>query len=378
MATCRFPFRKSRNPICVILATNLTYLISVTVRGQFLVLMSHDDNTRKATNGAVYVSLMDHMLMRLALFVTAILTISFARIVVDAEARHAADDCLAGPNVTAPQGSHWYYHVDHTTHRECWYLGPEGKEVRTRANQSRSSVRSYPSNEKSQQPASQTSAPDAATAKAEGAETTPAEAVPIEITFGEAKAPGDNATQRAIVATSTASVDPRSVLNGGRYEGSILDPAESPASGEPASELPISLAQLGAVFAVVLGLSAIIGRMIVKPFAVCKRARGRRRPQHRRGKMPSRNANIAAEGHCRRDKASTPLGDRPVDFEASVRRLLHELHQRQHEPERRASNLVAARLDTPTSDVLLKAAEAIERLKRWHTGFGEIAMRNGN
>ena len=132
--------------------------------------------------------------MRLALFVAAILTISLARIVVDAEARHAADDCLAGPNVTAPQGSHWYYHVDRTTHRECWYLGPEGKEVRTRANQSGSPVRSYPSNEKGVQPASQTPAPEAATAKAGRAEPTPAEAVPIEITFGHAETPGDNAT----------------------------------------------------------------------------------------------------------------------------------------------------------------------------------------
>jgi hypothetical protein len=352
--------------------------------------MSRDDTTRKTTNGVVYASLVDHMPMRLALFVAAILTISLARIVVDAEARHAADDCLAGPNVTAPQGSHWYYHVDRTTHRECWYLGPEGKEVRTRANQSGSPVWSYPSNEKGVQPASQTPAPEAATAKAGGAEPTPAEAVPIEITFGHAKTPGDNATQRAKrssgVATSTASVDP-TVLNEGRREAPILDPAEAPAPGEPASELPISLAQLGAVFAVVLGLSAIIGR-IVKLFAVCKLGRhhsrdrgGRGRPPttHRRGKMPSRNANIAAGGHCRRDKASTPLGDLPVDFEASVRRLLHELHQRQHEPERGASNLVAARLNTtPTSDVFLKAAEAIERLKRWHAGFGEIVMRHGN
>src|SRR6516165_10239935 len=33
-----------------------------------------------------------------------------------------ADDCLAEPNSSAPAGSHWYYHVDKTTQRKCWYI----------------------------------------------------------------------------------------------------------------------------------------------------------------------------------------------------------------------------------------------------------------
>jgi hypothetical protein len=33
-----------------------------------------------------------------------------------------ADDCLAEPNSPAPAGSHWYYHVDKTTQRKCWYI----------------------------------------------------------------------------------------------------------------------------------------------------------------------------------------------------------------------------------------------------------------
>lgn len=36
-----------------------------------------------------------------------------------------AEDCLAGPNAQAPQGSHWYYHFDRATHRKCWYIGPQ-------------------------------------------------------------------------------------------------------------------------------------------------------------------------------------------------------------------------------------------------------------
>jgi hypothetical protein len=33
------------------------------------------------------------------------------------------EDCLAGPNALAPQGSHWFYRLDRASHRKCWYLG---------------------------------------------------------------------------------------------------------------------------------------------------------------------------------------------------------------------------------------------------------------
>lgn len=41
----------------------------------------------------------------------------------------AADDCLAKPNAAAPRGSHWYYRVERSTQRQCWYVGPAGKNV---------------------------------------------------------------------------------------------------------------------------------------------------------------------------------------------------------------------------------------------------------
>ena len=37
----------------------------------------------------------------------------------------AADDCLAGPKDHAPQGSHWYYRIEHPGNRHCWYLRGE-------------------------------------------------------------------------------------------------------------------------------------------------------------------------------------------------------------------------------------------------------------
>jgi hypothetical protein len=34
----------------------------------------------------------------------------------------AAYDCLAGPNRAPAPGGHWYFHLDRTNDRKCWYL----------------------------------------------------------------------------------------------------------------------------------------------------------------------------------------------------------------------------------------------------------------
>lgn len=38
----------------------------------------------------------------------------------------AADECLTEPRTETPQGQHWYYRLEHTTKRHCWYLRDEG------------------------------------------------------------------------------------------------------------------------------------------------------------------------------------------------------------------------------------------------------------
>src|SRR5260370_27095846 len=47
----------------------------------------------------------------------------------------AADNCLAGPKGQTPAGGHWYYRIDHTTKRHCWYLGDEREKVARDARQ---------------------------------------------------------------------------------------------------------------------------------------------------------------------------------------------------------------------------------------------------
>jgi hypothetical protein len=108
----------------------------------------------------------------MALLVTGT-TIALAAVNVTVTSSRAGDDCLAAPNTATPQGSHWYYRVDHLSHRECWYLGPER---RTHAHQDASPARSM-----SAQPASQTPA-EARTAEAVGAGAEPltVEVKPVE------------------------------------------------------------------------------------------------------------------------------------------------------------------------------------------------------
>lgn len=40
-------------------------------------------------------------------------------------AQAAADSCLSAPKGATPAGSHWYYRIDRTTKRQCWYLREE-------------------------------------------------------------------------------------------------------------------------------------------------------------------------------------------------------------------------------------------------------------
>jgi hypothetical protein len=48
---------------------------------------------------------------------------------VSHSAAPAADECLSKPKGQAPEGSHWYYRVDHASKRHCWYLREQGEKL---------------------------------------------------------------------------------------------------------------------------------------------------------------------------------------------------------------------------------------------------------
>jgi hypothetical protein len=89
----------------------------------------------------------------------AILAASVVAISFGATTGDAADECLRGPNGTSPQGSHWYYRVDRSTGRHCWYLGSEGQKVRSVSERTSQQTRKHVAQHSQQ---AQTSAPEPA------------------------------------------------------------------------------------------------------------------------------------------------------------------------------------------------------------------------
>ena len=145
----------------------------------------------------------------------------------------AADDCLSGPKDPAPNGSHWYYRIDHATKRHCWYL--KGEKL------------------------SQNAAPNSSTAEtttqrsiADAHAELPAQAAIEAPKRGNGLAPAADATiatpaaetQRSAVAsrwpeqsgTSSSTVSPSTAANSG-----VAAPADSDAT-PPAAPAAVALA----------------------------------------------------------------------------------------------------------------------------------------
>ena len=70
---------------------------------------------------------------RTAKFVSAIFASLLAGAPLATISYSAAADCLSGPKADAPEGSHWYYRIDHPSNRHCWYLRREGEKLSQRS-----------------------------------------------------------------------------------------------------------------------------------------------------------------------------------------------------------------------------------------------------
>jgi hypothetical protein len=73
-----------------------------------------------------------HMPSRTAKFVSAAFAGVLAGVPLTTASNSAApatDNCLSGPKDQAPQGSHWYYRIEHATQRHCWYLRDEREKL---------------------------------------------------------------------------------------------------------------------------------------------------------------------------------------------------------------------------------------------------------
>jgi len=286
---------------------------------------------------------------RVSLLAAAIFMILFAEVFLAGRASHAADDCLSKPNAAAPEGSHWYYRLDRATRRECWYLGPEGRKVRPQQSGDAQPAQAHPA-KRTTQPAPQIPA-KVITAEAVATQA-PTITAPIGI-IPESTMPEDDSTEALSV-----HLDPKQATSIDDGQPSTRSSyAEEPPTTQPADEMPlvwpimapedvpaagrqpeftVSFPQLGAFLAAVLGLAAIVGRMIFKLSARRRnRSRDSRGSTGRSAKQgtPTTASTTAAarQANMARKTSKVQSANDPIaDYESRVRRLLQELHQRQH------------------------------------------------
>jgi hypothetical protein len=75
--------------------------------------------------------------MRKSMILPAFLVLMPATILLTSHssiAESTADECRTRPGASAPSGLHWYYRVDRTNNRHCWYLHAQGLQTRSQTN----------------------------------------------------------------------------------------------------------------------------------------------------------------------------------------------------------------------------------------------------
>ena len=91
------------------------------------------------------------------MFVPASLMVAFATVVIGVQtsfAEPAADDCKTTPGASAPPGQHWYYRINRSDQRHCWYLGAEGTKIRAQTREKASPPPSRTAREEASEPTS--------------------------------------------------------------------------------------------------------------------------------------------------------------------------------------------------------------------------------
>ena len=207
---------------------------------------------------------------RIALLAVAVIFI------VTVQGARAADECLEKPNAPSVQGSHWYYRTDRTTNRQCWYLGSERGKAGTLARRDTAPAR--PQSSKTSAPPAQTPAQATAAIETATAEVIPAEVTPIEMTASQGNTPEAKSTVTSSKFEVGIPTPPNSRSEPVRDSYAEEQPTTAPQgmglaepkvtatewSGPVRALASSFFTQFCALLAVVLGLAAIIGRMIFR------------------------------------------------------------------------------------------------------------------
>lgn len=254
-----------------------------------------------------------------------------------------AEDCLAGPNAQAPQGSHWYYRLDRATHRKCWYVGAQHAQ---RAQRRRSAERadSTPAESDEDVPVRDApvqtgivAAPPDPSFSARSAEQPPRASADLAPVTAAPTPPTPSASPPAegigprTVATTTERVRPPVSAKAPETAKPAAAAAIPPAPSEPRGALPAAL------FGIALLLAAV-GTMLV-------RARRRVIRVHDAARRPRRTlSDILAQA----ERGEPARADAASKFFDRLRRGLDETGARTApSPDERAARYPGAANDMP-------------------------------
>jgi hypothetical protein len=269
----------------------------------------------------------------------AIVTVS------SASAASAAAECLAAPNTEkTPDGSHWYYHVDHTSGRKCWYVGPQAQQLRQAA-AAPMHLRSSPK-PAAQPPGAEDGGESLAVQRepevpaadtpsaAKGADTmegnapgsAPAGAAPL----GAASVRWPDAAQSAASvelapgapATAAATPDTRDDLE----QGTEVERPSTASAGPPEGGA-VTPVQMVALLAAALAFAGIVVRALVTVSAARRRVYVVRQGADRGAGLGNRASNGSARTAQPRhpvslDRMQLPASDAVYDTQQTLRQLL--------------------------------------------------------
>ncbi len=160
---------------------------------------------------------------------------------------NAAPDCLAAPKDAAPQGQHWYYRLERTTKRKCWYLRAAGDKDSARTAQAASDNTTTDAPAAQQQPQQQQQAVQDARAeyltprsgaasKAPNAPPQLAAAMPVQ---QSAEQPADGSAQQPAAATPWPDVSASPAPPAPQPAPAVVAAAAQP-SAKPSKSPPLA------------------------------------------------------------------------------------------------------------------------------------------
>ncbi|WP_426413832.1 hypothetical protein [Bradyrhizobium ganzhouense] len=239
-----------------------------------------------------------------------------------ASTANAAGDCLASPKGVAPQGQHWFYRVERSTKRQCWYLRAEGAKEGAKATQSAQATADAPD-------AAPAAPPSVQNAHAEyvAPQTGPAASPPAPAAAVTPQAPGTtdaNAAQPAVAtrwpdaAPASPAPQPSAAAPAAASAQPSAKPAASPApvtlaaADAPADKPTGSVQMLLVVIGGALALAGVLASVIYR-FAG---GRARAQTADRRVNWDHRQDDEDSRAPWHAEPAPRVERPRPVDFDA--------------------------------------------------------------